>query len=87
METPKMGSIRKKKIKTLLTMMNKQNRRLIPIASPLIEMMHMTTTDEELDYLLQMGIGLYDYDHALKTAAMPKEKFGYFRLSQQAIQL
>jgi len=78
MGTPEISSIRKKKIKTLLTMMNKQNRRLIPIASPLIEMMHMTTTDQELDYLLQMGIGLYDYDHALKSAAMPKEQFHSF---------
>jgi hypothetical protein len=39
MAKSKISPIRKKKIKTLLSMMNKQNRRFIPIALPLVEMM------------------------------------------------
>jgi len=64
METPKMSSVRKKKIKTVLSMMNKQNKRLIPVAGPLIEMMHLTATDDELDYLLALGTDKYDYARA-----------------------
>ena len=47
-------------------MMNKQNQRLIPIAPQLVEMMDMVTTDQEIDYLLQMGTGLFDYKQALE---------------------
>ena len=78
MATPKISSTRKKKIKSLLSMMKKQNQRFIPIAPPLIEMMDMVTTDEELDYLLPMGTGLYDYDQAVKASAMSEEKFQPF---------
>lgn len=59
-------------------MMNKQNKRFIPIAKPLVEMMDLMTTDQELDYLLQMGTGLYDYDQAVKASNMAEEKFQPF---------
>ena len=69
---------RKKKIKTLLWMMNKQNQRFIPPARPLIEMMDLTTTDEELEFLLQMGTDLYDYALAFNASQMPAEQFQDF---------
>ena len=79
MATPKMSPTRKKKIKTLLGMMNKQNQRFIPVVTPLVEMMDMVITEEELDYLLPMGTGFYDYDQALKAATMPDDQFqGFF---------
>ena len=65
-------------------MMNKQNQRFIPIAPPLVEMMDMTTTDEELNYLLPMGIEFYDYDHAAKSSAMTEGQFrSFFETMQQ----
>ena len=73
-----MTSARKKKIKTLLSMMNKQNQRFIPIAPPLVEMMDLVTTGEELDYLLQMGTGLFDYEQAAKASKMSDEQFQSF---------
>jgi ferredoxin len=69
---------RKKKIKTLLSLMNKQNRRLIPIAPPLVEMMDLVTTDDELDYLLKMGTGLYRHEQATAASSMPTDQFQSF---------
>jgi len=78
MAQSKMTSTRKKKIKTLLSMMNKQNQRFIPSAPPLVEMMNLVTNDDELDYLLQMGTGLYDYEQAAKTSNMSEKQFQSF---------
>lgn len=73
-----MSSVRKKKIKTLLSRMNKQNLRLVPIAPPLIEMMHLTTSEDELDYLLQMGTGLFDAEQAAEASRMQDDAFQPF---------
>ena len=78
MKPPKITPARRKKIKTLLGMMNKQNQRLIPVAPPLIEMMDLVISDEEIDYLLQMGTGLYNYKKAAKASKMPIEQFQPF---------
>ncbi len=69
---------RQKKIRAILSMMNKQNKRLLPVAPPLVEMMDLVTTDDELDYLLKMGLGLYDYEQAAEAADMPDEQFQSF---------
>ena len=58
--------------------MNKQNQRFIPVAPPLVEMMDLVTTDDELDYLLQMGTGLYGHEQAAKASGMPDEEFQPF---------
>jgi len=78
MNQPRMTSVRKKKIKTVLSMMNKQGKRLIPVTPPLVEMMNLTTTDDELDYLLKMGTGLYSYQQASEIADMNDEQFHSF---------
>lgn len=78
MEQSKMSPSRNKKIKKVLSMMNKQNQRFILIAPPLVEMMNLTTTDEELDYLLQMGTGHYDYEQAAKSSNMDDDQFQSF---------
>lgn len=59
-------------------MMNRQNERFIPIAPPLVRMMNLVTHDEELDYLLKMGTGLYDYETALAAGNLPKDQFKAF---------
>ena len=78
MEQSKITPARKKKIKTLLSRMNKQNERFFPIVQPLVEMMDLVITDIELDYLLQMGTGLYDYKRAEETSNMSSEQFQSF---------
>ena len=74
----KITATRKKKIKALLSMMNKQNQRLIPVVPPLVEMMDLVTTEEELDYLLQMGTHLHNYEKALKASGMSAYQFQSF---------
>ena len=78
MTPPKLTSERKKKIKSLLSMMNKQNLRFIPIAPPLVEMMHLVTSNEEINYLLKMGTDLYDYSQAEQASSMPQDQFQPF---------
>ena len=64
-------------------MMNKQNKRLIPIVPPLVEMMDMVVTDTELDYLLQMGTRSYDHNQAQNFAEMDEKQFYDFFDSMQ----
>jgi NAD-dependent dihydropyrimidine dehydrogenase PreA subunit len=74
-----MAPSRKKKIKTLLARMNRQNKRFIPVAPPLVEMMDMTTSDAELDYLLTLGPAPFDYEQAARAAGdMPDHAFAAF---------
>lgn len=73
-----MISSKKKKAKTILSMMNKQNKRFIPIATPLVEMMEMVTSEIDLDFLIKMGTRLYDYEEALSASNMTDEKFHDF---------
>lgn len=69
---------RKKKLRTLLARMGKQGERMIPVVAPLVEMMDLTVTDEELDFLLRLGTGPREYDRALELSGMPAERFGPF---------
>lgn len=71
-------SARKKKIKKVLSMMNKQNERFLVVAPPLVEMMNMSTEDSELDFLIQMGTGHYSYEDALKQSRMSHDRFESF---------
>lgn len=73
-----MNHTRKKKIKTLLSRMNKQNVRFIPVTSPLVEMMDMAVTDQELDYLLQLGTGHLSHEEAAEKSGMPSDDFERF---------
>lgn len=78
MEKTKMTSDRKKKIKILLSRMNKQNRRFIVIAPPLVEMMHMTIEDDELAFLLKMGTGLNSFEQVREIGGMNDIRFRRF---------
>ncbi|MFP4226442.1 MAG: hypothetical protein ACLFRF_06905, partial [Desulfobacterales bacterium] len=62
MTYPSIPPARKKKIKKLLSLMNKQNDRFFLIAQPLVEMMDMSVTDAELDFLLKIGLGHIDHE-------------------------
>ncbi len=73
-----MTNTRKKKIKALLSRMNKQNERFIPVATPLVEMMDMSVTDRELDYLLKLGTGHLSYAAAAKQSGMASDEFDAF---------
>ncbi len=69
---------RKKRIKRLLSLMNKQNLRLIPVAPPLVEMMDLVIEDEELDFLLKMGTKTYDLERALALSGIAADRFQPF---------
>ena len=66
---------RKKKIKNLLSLMIKQNERLFVIAPPLVEMVDLVITDEELDFLIFMKSKIYNYKQALSASMMPEKVF------------
>lgn len=78
MTQTKIRPARKKKVRALLMMMNKQNQRFFPITPPLVEMMDLVIGNDELDYLLEMGTGSYSYEQAAKVATMSDKAFQTF---------
>ncbi len=75
MEINKLTSERKKKIKTLIKLMNSQNERNFPAVLPLIEAMNLVLTPEELDYLVCIGTGIYTYSQASAASTLAGERF------------
>ncbi|NQT23917.1 4Fe-4S binding protein [candidate division KSB1 bacterium] len=71
----KMTFERKKKLKQLLKLMDKQNERMMPPVKPLIESVDMVITEDELDYLLKVGTDLFTYEQAVSFSNLPEEKF------------
>ncbi len=69
---------RRKKIKNLLSLMNKQNIRFIPVAPPLVDMMDLLIEDEELDFLPKMGTRLYDIKQIKSLSGMTETRFQTF---------
>ncbi len=59
-------------------MMNKQTQRLFPIVRPLVEMMDLVITDDEIEYLLQLGTKSYSYEEAAKVSNLPDDQFQSF---------
>lgn len=78
MSLEKMSSERKRKLKMLAKLMNKQNERLIPVVPPLLDMLNLVLTSEELDYLLQLGTEPYTYEQAASLSNMPEDQFKIF---------
>lgn len=78
MGTSEMTPARKKKIKTLLSMMNQQNQRFFPIVQPLVEMMDLAVTDDEMAFLLRLGTASYAYEDAAAASHLPEESFRSF---------
>lgn len=74
----KPNSTRRKNIKKLLSKMNRQNQRFIPVIPPLIEMMDLIITEEELSYLLQMENDWYDCREAECLAPFKINNFHFF---------
>jgi Pyruvate/2-oxoacid:ferredoxin oxidoreductase delta subunit len=74
----KIAPFRKKKIKKLLSLMNKQNVRFIPVAPPLVDMMDLVVEDEELDFLITMGTELYDFEQIKSLSGMTESHFQTF---------
>lgn len=69
---------RKKKIRKLLSMMGKQNQRFFPITPPLVEMMDLTISDPELDFLLKMNTTTYSFEQASTASEMSDDQFNRF---------
>ena len=78
MPSVKISPERRKKIRTLARTMNKQNIRLIPVTSQIIDFMNVTLTDPELDYLLQLGTRSYPFREAAALSRLPEPEFREF---------
>ncbi|KFO66936.1 hypothetical protein ER57_14290 [Smithella sp. SCADC] len=62
-------------LKKLVMLMNKQNKRFWPPFFPLLNMLDLVLTPEELNLLLRMRTDLYSYEQAFAVSAMGKENF------------
>lgn len=71
-------SARKKKLRQLADMMNRQNDRFMVIAPPLLEMMDMVLTDQELDFLLKFGRKMYTVREAADLSGLSENLFRPF---------
>ncbi|MBC2716295.1 MAG: 4Fe-4S binding protein [Desulfobacteraceae bacterium] len=69
---------RKKQIKKLANEMNKRNDRLLPVVSPIIDLMDFMLEDEEIEYLTKLNTSDYSYDHLLQLSDKPTDKFESF---------
>lgn len=69
---------RKKKIKSLFSLMNKQNRRFIQVAPPLVDMMDMVIEDDELEFLLKMGTKSYNFEKVQSLSNISESVFQDF---------
>jgi len=69
---------RKRKLFTLANAMNKQNERFLPVIPPLLDMLDLVITSEELDYLITMGPHLYTYEQAASLSQMRDVEFSPF---------
>ncbi len=78
MAVTKMSSERKKKLKALARLMNKQSERLIIINQQLLDCLDLVVTPEETDFLLRMGTELLTFKQAASLTDMPEEQFGKF---------
>lgn len=78
MPSVKIPPARKKKIRSLARTMNKQNDRFFPVTSPVIDLMNVTLTDPELDYLLKLGNQSYTLPEAAGLSTLPEPEFRAF---------
>lgn len=78
MATTKMSSERKKKLKALAKLMNKQSERVIPITKQLLDCLDLVVTPEETDFLMRMGTEPLTYKQAAALTDMPEEQFSKF---------
>jgi ferredoxin len=70
-------SLRNKKsdLRKLVILMNKQNKRFMPPLEPILKIIDLCITPEELDLLLKMGTALYSYEQVAALSGMNGEKF------------
>jgi ferredoxin len=66
---------RKGDLRKLVNLMNKQNKRFMPPLEPLLKMIDLCITPEELGLLLKMGTALYSYEQVVALSRMNSEKF------------
>ncbi|MDY6933817.1 MAG: 4Fe-4S binding protein [Spirochaetota bacterium] len=74
MSTIEISSERKRKLKNLIKLMNKQNERLFPPVQPLIDSFNLVIDSEELDFLLRMGTDKYTLQEAVSISKMSEDK-------------
>jgi len=75
MSVEKISSEKRRKLKMLAKLMNKQNERFLPIVRPLLEMLNLVLTSEELDYLLLMGTAPQTYEQAASLSTLLEDQF------------
>jgi Pyruvate/2-oxoacid:ferredoxin oxidoreductase delta subunit len=70
-------SLRNKKgdIRKLVTLMNRQNKRFMPPFEPILKIIDLCITPDELSLLLKMGTDLYSYEQVVALSGMNSEKF------------
>jgi ferredoxin len=69
---------RKNRLKKLAELMNTRHQNPYPVAEPLLACLDLVLTDEEVDFLIEMGTEPYTYEGALGGSSMREEDFKTF---------
>ena len=66
---------RKNDLRKLVMLMNRQNKRFMPPLDPILKIIDLMITEDELDLLLRMGTALYSYEQVAALSGMSSVKF------------
>jgi ferredoxin len=66
---------RKSDLRKLVLLMNKQNKRFMPPFDPILKIIDLMITPEELDLLLKLGTAKHSYEQIAALSGMNSEKF------------
>ena len=77
-EKAKISPERKKKLRALAALMNKQSEASYPLITPLIRCFDAVITPEENEFLLKMGTDPQTYQQLLSLSGMHEEEFQPF---------
>ncbi|KPJ75887.1 MAG: hypothetical protein AMJ54_13515 [Deltaproteobacteria bacterium SG8_13] len=69
---------RKRKLKTLAGMMKQKNRSTMPVTAPLLALLDLVITPEEVEFLLQVGTEPITYTQAVQLCPPGVEQLGPF---------
>ena len=78
MQPQTLSSERKKKLKKLKKLMDRQNERVLPTTTRFLETLNIVIDDAELDYLLSFGTQAHSFEAAAQKSDLPESELKTF---------
>ena len=75
MDFKNISNTRKKNLRTLAKRMNQRNAGSFPITNELLACFHFAMSEDENEFLLQLGTEFHSYDELMELSGYPQEKF------------